>query len=187
MIYYIVAGANYFIPTLLTLLLIGLEGELGTLESLTAIVTAILTYWIGRKIKLSNSTNIYFFAALSYLASSVYLALAYDLFSVLVYIFTSAVSLSICWNLIYANSMEVMDHEQDLNPGSNQYALVMDNEIFYNLGRVIGMAILFGGYHLYGQKATLTITPTIISALLLIIILPLKKNLGSIEGGHHLQ
>lgn len=187
MIYYIVAGANYFIPTLLTLLLIGLEGELGTLESLAAIVTAILTYWIGRKIKLSNSTKIYFFAALSYLASSVYLALAYDLFSVLVYIFTSAVSLSICWNLIYANSMEVMDHEQDLNPGSNQYALVMDNEIFYNLGRVIGMAILFGGYHFYGQKATLTITPTIISALLIIIIIPLKKNLGSIVENHHRQ
>lgn len=176
-LYYVVAGANYFIPTLLTLLLIGLEGELGTLESLTAILTAILMYWIGRKTQLSKSSRIYVIAGISYFLSSIFLAYSYNLASVLLYIFTSSISLSVCWNLIYANSMETMDREQDLNPGSNQYALVMDNEIFYNLGRILGMAILFGGYAVLGQKTSIVITPIILSLLLLAIIIPLNKNL----------
>lgn len=187
-LYYVVAGANYFIPTILTLLLIGLEGELGTLESLSAILTAILMYWIGRKTKLSRSSKIYVVAGVLYLAASLLLTYFYNLASVLFYIATSSISLSICWNLIYANSMEIMDKEQDLNPGSNQYALVMDNEIYYNLGRIIGMAILFEGSAVLGQRTALVITPIILSLLLLSIIIPLNKNLkftsASNKDGH---
>lgn len=178
MLYYVVAGANYFIPTLLTLLLIGREGELGTLESMTAVVTAILMYWIGRKSKAHHSPTIYIIAALAMLLSSIILSLSYNLFSVLLYIFTSAVSLSVCWNLIYANSMEIMDQEQDNNPGSNQYALVMDNEIYFNVGRILGMAVLFGFYTYFGQSYALLYTPVLLSTMLLFIIYPLKKNLN---------
>ncbi|GAB4027381.1 MAG: hypothetical protein Fur0011_5300 [Candidatus Microgenomates bacterium] len=77
--------------------------------------------------------------------------------------------------------MEIMDREQDLNPGSNQYALVMDNEIYYNLGRILGMTILFGGYALLGQRTSLVITPIILSILLIAIIIPLNKNLKNMK------
>lgn len=49
--------------------------------------------------------------------------------------------------------------------------------MFYNLGRILGMAILFGSYAFFGQQTALVITPIILSLFLLTIIIPLNKNL----------
>lgn len=175
-LYYIVAGANYFIPTLLVLLLIGLEGELGTLESATAITTALTMYYIGRKTKPKHALNIYITFSVLLIIAALIMAVSFGVVAVLIYIFISSLTLAVCWNLIYANSMEIMDYEQDLNPGSNQYALVMDNEIFFNIGRIVGMAILFGLSYAIGQNLSLRITPIIISSVLLVVAYPLAIN-----------
>lgn len=178
-LYFVVSGANYFIPTLLTLLLIGREGELGTVESVTAVFTAVLMYIIGRKGASIN--KMYLFATLAYFVASLVLNISYTIPAVLLYILVTSMILSVVWNLIYTNSMEIMDHEQAINPGSNQYALVLDNEIYFDAGRLLGMALLFGIYMITSQEIALQVTPLILSVLLLLILIPLTKNVAYIQ------
>lgn len=173
-IFWIVNGVNYFIPTVLVLMLVGSEGELGTLESFSALLIALILYYIGRKARTQDTLKIIFWASFIFVIGVIFLNVFFGLIGAIVYSLTYSISSAITWNLMYTTSMAVMDKESEHGHNHNQYALVFDNELFFNVGRIIGMCLFFGIIYYTSQESSLRITPIIIGILQFTMLIPLS-------------
>lgn len=173
LIFWIVSGVNNFIPTVLILMLVGSEGELGTLESISALLIALILYYIGRKAKSNDTLKIIIGSNLIFVLGVVFLNIYFSFIGAIIYSLACAISSAITWNLMYTTSMAVMDKEIEYGHNLNQYALVFDNELFFNIGRVVGMSLLFGLMYYLNQEIALHITPIIISIFQFAMLIPL--------------
>lgn len=133
-------GSTLVLPNILILVFVGGEGILGTVQAVTASMSALAIYIIGRKANISNAWQFTLFGSLVFLIGASVLAGSFTWVGALAY--SAAITLS--WVGIWAPSHSVcMDLMDTLEPDAEkQYAYVCDNELFYNIGRVIGITII---------------------------------------------
>ncbi|MEK7499733.1 MAG: hypothetical protein AAB649_03945, partial [Patescibacteria group bacterium] len=136
-LYWTLSGVNFFIPTFLVLMFVGAEGVLGTLKSITAVLVALMLYIVGRKSSQKHAMSIVLSTGIIFLVGAVLFNLTYGVLGAIIYSITCSLTGAITWYAIYTNSMEVMDKEKDYGHNLNQYALIFDNELFFNIGRII--------------------------------------------------
>ena len=172
-LYWTLSGVNYFVPTILVLVFVGTEAALGTIESITALLVAVLLYIIGRKSSAKHLMTTIIATGIVFLAGALMFNFTYGFVGAIIYSVAYSLTGAVAWNSIYSNSMEVIDRESEYGSNHNQYALVLDNEIFFNLGRIIGMALFFGLVALTNQEISLRIAPLIAGSLQLIMLIPL--------------
>lgn len=174
-LYWILSGINAFIPSILVLMFVGEEGILGTIESVTAGVVAVVLYIVGRKTKEEHALKIILATGSVFLLGTIIYNFTYGFIGALIYTVFWSLTSSIFYNALYTNTMSVMDIEVEENENVTQYSLVFDNELFFNLGRVFGMILFFGVAYLYSQEISLRFTPVIAAVLQLLIVFPLAK------------
>ena len=133
-------GTTLILPNILILVLVGGEGILGTIQAITASISAIAIYIIGRKSNISTAWQFVFFGSVVFLLGTGILAGSFTWIGTLVY----SVAITLTWASIWTPCNSVtMDLMDKLEPDTeNQYAYVCDNELFYNLGRVIGITVI---------------------------------------------
>jgi MFS transporter, YQGE family, putative transporter len=165
----VVIGAEFVIPSVLVLVLVGKEGTLGVISSATSILSAILIYVLGRKGKIKNVWKIVCFASLIYLGGASLLAWNYSSIFVLIYMVVSTIGWVFRWPNAYAVVMETMDKE-DRSKG--QYAYICDNEFTFNLGRSAGLFLILLVAGL-SQDTALRFIPLVVGFTSLISIYPL--------------
>lgn len=173
-IYWTLGGVNAYIPSLLVLMFVGQEGVLGTIESITSLIVAMMLYVVGRKIKSHHTLGIITISSLVFFFGAIMLYFYYGLIGALIYTVVCSLTGSPSWNTIYSNTMEVMDKEKELNPNLHQYSLVFDNEIFFNTGRVLGMFLFFAIARYTTTELSLRTTPLIIAILQFVALVPLS-------------
>lgn len=135
-------GIDLFLPALLVFQFLGEEGVLGTVQSLAALISAVLLYWLGRKVKVHQR---YRYAQIGYLALLVAMMLVSALFTsgaVLVYLLVVDALIHWCWLASSPIAEQAIEHQDEGDPTTN-YAYVADRELFLNIGR-IGGVIIFG-------------------------------------------
>lgn len=172
-LYWTLSGVNYYVPTILVLIFVGAEAALGTIESITALLVAILLYVIGRKSSDKHLMPTIIVTGSVFLMGAVIYNLTYGFVGAIIYSVVYSLTSAVSWNSIYSNSMEVMDRELEHGSSRNQYALVLDNEIYFNLGRILGMALFFGLVVISSQETSLRLTPLIAGVLQLVMLVPL--------------
>lgn len=170
----LLSGINFFVPTFLVLLFVGAEGAIGTIESATAVLVAIMLYWVGRKTAQRHSFSLMLATSTVFLLGSILYNLTYGVLGALIYSLTCSLTGALSWNIIYTNSMEVMDREIKHGHNHNQYALIFDNELFFNIGRIMGMGIFFGLSYFTSQEISLRITPIFAGILQFAMLVPLS-------------
>jgi len=156
-------GLSLVISSILVILLIGGEGILGTLQSITSIVSALMLYIIGRKATIDHSWKLVGTGSIVFLLGATALAGTFSWSGALVYSLITTIVWTLQWASSYAVSMELMDKEE--KSPEHQYAYVCDNEIFFNVGRFLGIAIVVGMVMSVGQNSALQWTPLVISVL----------------------
>lgn len=167
----IVVGAEFVIPSVLVLLLVGHEGVLGLVNSGTAVLSAISLYLIGRLGTSKHVTRIVGTAIAIYFVGTAVLAIFYGPVAVLIYSAASTIGWALRWPASYSVIMEIMDK---VKTGKGNYAYVCDNELFFNLGRSIGLAIIVILLAI-SQEAALRFTPMIIACFVMLSLIPLSK------------
>lgn len=176
LIYQSLSGINFIIPNILVLMFVGDEGVLGTVESITALITAILLYFVGRK---SNHKHLLWIVGIAnavFILGMIIYNFTYGYIGALVYTVSVALTGALAFNPIYTVTMEIMDQEKKSLKSSNQYAYVFDNELFFNLGRIGGMLLFFVVAKYLSQNIALRYVPLSIG-ILQFTILPLLRKL----------
>lgn len=170
----IVVGAEFVIPSVLILVLVGHEGTLGLVNSVTAVLSALILYILGRKGEIKNIWNVYLIASIFFLISGAILAWQYSAVSVLVYMVASTVGWALRWPPAYSVVMETMDRE---GTSDGQYALICDNELMFNIGRSLGLGLVMAAVSV-SQTTALRFIPLIVGMTSLLALIPLKVLIG---------
>lgn len=136
-------AVRYIVPGILVLLLIGNEGVLGTIQSITTLIAAMFMYIIGRKATVESFWKVFGTGALIYLLASGFLATGVTFFAALIYVLISTLVGPSMWTSTYTVVMEAMDKEVGQRDPGILYSLVSDNELFFNIGRIIIMMVFF--------------------------------------------
>jgi YQGE family putative transporter len=134
-------GINFFVPSVLVMLTLGREGALGTVESITAFLSSIVLYFIGRKTSVKNSYAFYVFSLVMFVVFSLSLGVFYSKLFILLFLITNTIFGAIRWTSSYALTMEAMDEELKEDEQLEEYALVCDNELFFNIGRFFSVGV----------------------------------------------
>lgn len=154
-------GLSLIISSVLVLVLVGGEGVLGTLQTLTTLVAAFFAYAIGRKSKTSSAWKLVGVGSLIFLGGALFLAGLFNWVGGLIYSLVTTLVWSIQWGPSYTVEMEMMDKEET-NP-LKQYSYVCDNELYFNVGRIVGILIVSLLALVYNNQTSLRWSPLIIA------------------------
>jgi MFS transporter, YQGE family, putative transporter len=156
-------GATLVVPNILILKLVGHEGVLGTIQAITASISAVALYIIGRKSTTRYASRLIFFGSMVFLAGTAALAGMYTWAGALIYSTVITISWASQWTPICSVAMDLMD---TLEPDTEkQYAYICDNELFYNIGRVAGISIVSVLAILASETSALRFSPLLVGLL----------------------
>jgi len=167
-------GSATVLPSVIILILVGGEGILGTLQGVTAGLSAIALYYVGRKATISSAWKFIGAGSLIFFVGTCVLAGFFTWVGGITYSIVISLAWASQWTQTNSVIMELMDNEEP-DP-EKQYAYVCDNEIFYNSGRVIGIGIISVIAIVASEHAALRWSPLIVG----IIQLPLAFIIHSI-------
>lgn len=171
-IYWSFDGLYFILPTALIMIVSNSEGIVGTFDSASAVISAILAYYVGRKLSNANMPWLFKFSTYLLVLGSVGLAWKISLPTILLYSLVSGgLSFVLRWNPYYTNLMDLMDAEK-----SDNYSLVLDNEIYFNLGRLFSVGVMFIVVYATSLETAIRYVPLAL-ALLQLTTLPLIKKL----------
>jgi YQGE family putative transporter len=166
-------GVNFFLPAVLILHFGSKEGIFGTLQSLAALLAAGTMYILGRKTQMRFAVRTVALANLLYFAGAVFLLWQFSWVGAAVYLASVVVSSPIRWGSSYTVIMAIMDGEDGAIDGETDYALVLDNELFFNIGRSVSI-LFFLAVMYFSLEAALRWVPLVISLTQFAVLLPLR-------------
>jgi MFS family permease len=149
-------GLDWFVPTLLVLVLIGNEAQLGTLQSVGMAITALVLYWIGRKTVKKDRPRVLVAGVICICLGTGVLALSYSATTAIAWVLAVALGTSFfsqAWSTLLYMAADDEIH------GDKRYAKLFDSEAFLNAGRIIGVMLFFGAFALLGQQFALRFVP----------------------------
>jgi YQGE family putative transporter len=168
-----VDSAIYILPTVLILKSLGNEGILGTATSITAMLTAAVSYILGRKYKQSQYFRVFVGVLMCFVLAGLPLFWGFSRLSIIWYLLISSLSDSLVW---IANEPVIMDMQDDevKRSRTTHYRLIIDREWFINIGRVTSL-LVFLGLAWINQDIALQLTATITGILALGFTIPVLR------------
>jgi len=156
------SGINYTLPSLIVLTLLGNEGILGTVSSLGSLLSAIVLYQIGKVALVHHRLHIFTVGVIILVMG----ALSFTFFpyglGVIAYVVGTSISSNFNWIAYDSIVMDVVD-EHTAFEKHNRYQYIFDNEVYINIGRIIGVGVFFIFYSLTSQMEALRFTPIFIA------------------------
>jgi len=168
----VLTGLHFFLPGVLVLYLVGEEGIFGTVESVACLLSAIVMYVVGRKVNLDRSWKMVAIGSLVVFAGTLTLSFWYGVVGVLANLVLMTIGRSLIWTSSYSQTMELMDQGKGAEMPERQYAYVFDNELFFNVGRVMGVGILLYMIYVGGINFALRYIFLLAAALQVFMIWP---------------
>lgn len=173
-------GVTIVLANVVVLVLVGGEGILGTLQTITAGMSALLLYIMGRKATTASSWKFVSIGSLIFFTGTCILAGVFNWVGAIAYSIVITIAWAIQWTPANSVTMDLLDIEE--HDPEKQYAYICDNELFYNIGRGIGISIVVSLLITGGQSSALRWSPFIVG----IIQLPLGWFIYSIVKHSHL-
>lgn len=133
----LVQGFIVTAPSLLIFKFIGNEGALGTVQSLSALITAFLMYLIGRNSKPKHRLIILAFALILFVVGSVVNSALYNSVSVYIFLLCLVVARPLFDIAYFPIQLKVIDYVAYIEK-RNEYAYICNHEFGLYLGRLIG-------------------------------------------------
>lgn len=155
---------DFFMPTLIVFLLVGREESLGTFQSISAIISLFLIYFVARHMKVTDRLKYLRLSLGLFFLNAAILFLVFTPLTAILYFLLS----SFLAQLLYASReplvLSVIEADDHGNR-KHDYAYVSDREIFLNIGRAIGIVpFLFLLQHL-SNLHTIRLLPLITATI----------------------
>jgi len=170
----LIEGISLFFPTLLILTKLGAENVLGSFSSFLYLVSACLIYYYGRKAKVHHQKPVLLITVLSGLVATIIFGWFFNSWATVIYLAVNYLTIEFMWLTAGPITMNIMDEEK-LTAGHNIYALIFDQELFLDLGRMISFGVLFVIIACFGQQAALRFSPVFVYLLQLMLLIRLKE------------
>lgn len=163
-------GSSVFLPVLIVLSLVGEEETLGTIQSLTAILTAIIVYTLGKKLTIKHRIAVLTASVLLGIMGAVFLSISYAAIGVFVFFACKALSEPFIWIALNSLNYDLIDKEN--KNSENHYAYVCDQEIYLNAGRITGILFFLALVQFFSNDFGLRFAPLFfaLSQIILLII-----------------
>lgn len=126
---------------MITLKFIGDEGVLGLIKSVLAVVVGVIIYALGRKMKPRDRYKYLFVSTLFLLGSVLLLMISFSQLTLILYLITMIIATNIFW-FVYPPIMSRATEMQDQGLIEDNYAYVLDHELFIDMGRIAGLIFM---------------------------------------------
>lgn len=162
-------------PAILIMSLVGNEGDLGTIQSISGILTAFILYFLGRTTKPKH--RIYIFAAgmTVFLIGALTNQILFSAFGVIVFVLCKVLFMPLHDIAYFPIQMQVIDI-LSARENRSKYAYIFNHEFGLYLGRFFGL-VLFIGLAFYVSKDFALRYSLVIVALIQMLSIPLAKNI----------
>jgi len=162
-------------PAILILSLVGNEAALGTIQSISGILTAFLLYFLGRTTKPKH--RIYIFAAgmIIFLIGALTNMILFSAIGVIVFVLCKVLFMPLHDIAYFPIQMQVIDL-LSAKENRSKYAYIFNHEFGLYLGRFFGL-VLFIGLAFYVSKDFALRYSLVIVALIQMLAIPLAKNI----------
>ena len=149
-------GVMAFLPPLIILAFIGKEDALGTIQSLSAIITAIVIYGIARSISPKHRMKLLGASVVLSIIGSIFLLLSSSI-GVILFVGMQALAQPLLWVAYNSLISDVMDTEN--GTANKEYSYMFDFELFMNIGRVTGILLFMYYLTSFSTQFALHYTP----------------------------
>ncbi len=172
----ILEGTNSLICTLLVLYFLGKEGVLGTIGAAVSLFSIILYYLYGRLAKQHHRGPVFLVSLLLSLVLGIILFLGGNV-PILTYVLLANLPIAFYELTLDTWQLDVMDKELSAHP-SEKYALIVDNEVFLNTGRIIGLLLFLALAMGLSDKFALKISPLLLASLQVVLFATIWKKVN---------
>lgn len=162
-------------PAILIMTLVGNEGDLGTIQSVSGILTAFILYFLGRTTKPKH--RIYIFAAgmTIFLIGALTNQILFSALGVIVFVLCKVLFMPLHDIAYFPIQMQVIDI-LSVREKRSKYAYIFNHEFGLYVGRFFGL-VLFIGLAFYVSKDFALRYSLVIVALIQMLSIPLAKNI----------
>ncbi|MDX9882239.1 MAG: hypothetical protein RBS73_09245 [Prolixibacteraceae bacterium] len=177
----LVQGFIVTAPSLLIFKFIGNEGALGTVQSVSALITAFLMYFIGRKAKPEHRLLILAFALILFVVGAIFNSVLYNSISVYVFLLCLVIARPLFDIAYFPIQLKVIDYVASAEK-RNEYTYICNHEFGLYVGRLIGCGtFIIIAWSISEDTALVFTLPfvTILQALSYFISKKMIKNINS--------
>jgi len=162
-------------PAILIMTLVGNEATLGTIQSVSGILTAFILYFLGRTTKPKH--RIYIFAAgmTDFFIGALTNQLLFSAVGVIVFVLCKVLFMPLHDIAYFPIQMQVIDI-LSVKENRSKYAYIFNHEFGLYVGRFFGL-VLFIGLAFYVSKDFALRYSLVIVALIQMLSIPLAKNI----------
>ncbi len=143
-----VHGFEVLLPLLFILTFLGLEDTVGIVKSATAIVAALCMYVLGKMVRHKDHAKLLFVWLLgTFLAAAVF-AVFFNAQGVVIYFMLFGLVSAFRWPSLVTTMYECVDFQLKKN-NVNRFSLLLDRELFLNIGRMLAISLFIIVYHAF--------------------------------------
>ncbi|MDY0077598.1 MAG: MFS transporter [Bacteroidales bacterium] len=164
-------------PAILIMTLVGDEGTLGTVQSVSGILTAFVLYILGRTTKPHHRLYIFATGMLIFLIGALANQILFSAVGVIVFVLCKVLFMPLHDIAYFPIQMRVID-VLSVKEGRSEYAYIFNHEFGLYLGRFFGL-VLFIVLAFYVSKDFALRYSLVIVALIQMISIPVAKNIIS--------
>lgn len=171
-------AAITFIPVLLVLILVGQEASLGTVQSASAVLTALITFAFAKYLSTKHRLALIVIGVAIAILGAAFLGIFYSALGVFILVATQNLSNATKWVGYSSLNYDLMDKDGETE--KNHYAYVCDQEIYLNGGRIVGIFLFIVILQFFSDTTVLRYAPLLFGVMQIILIstfYAIEKNL----------
>ena len=151
-------GVTIILPTLMVLSLLGKEDTLGTVQAVSAILTAFVVYALAKSLGIKHRLLLLQISFAVGLIGAVSFSILYSGVGVLIFYACQAISAPFLWIATSSLNYDLIDEDKN---ATTHYAYISDQELYLNGGRIAAILTFILLIQLYSNDFALRFTPLI--------------------------
>lgn len=173
-------------PAMLIMKFVGEEGALGTMQSISALVTAILMYFMGKLTKPSDRTKIYFVSTFLFFAGSMIDSVFMNATAVIIFLLMMIVARPMFDLAYFPIQMQVIDYLKAKENRSG-YSYIFSHECGLYGGRLFGCGLFIVITYTISETAALIYTLPIVTFIQMMSLVMVRRITGKIASEDVIQ
>jgi MFS transporter, YQGE family, putative transporter len=171
-------GQGYLVtaPAILIMTLVGNESELGTIQSICGIITALVLYVLGRVSKPQHRIYIFSIGLIIFAVGAITNSILFSATGVIIFMLCKILFQPLHDLAYFPIQLKVIDHLAK-KEGRNEFAYIFNHEFGLYVGRAFGL-VLFIVLHKYISEVFALKYALLIIALIQLVAIPVAKRIS---------
>jgi YQGE family putative transporter len=163
-----------FVPVLMVLILVGQEGTLGSLQSIASVISAIAIYFVSKRVSQKDQIKLITIGVVFNIIATILFGFTYSAVGVIIYFILEAIASPFHWSGYAPLANDAIDYcsKDSVN---HDYSFIFDEELFLNLGRILGIIFFVLLATFSSEATTLRISLPVLALTQLIFLLIIRS------------